>query len=81
MPGSLSFLVSALLAGAAVPFQSGANAMLGRLLGHPLWATLVSLGVSAVLIVPVMAVFRVPVPSSEWRSRGHGGFGSAVPWA
>lgn len=63
MPGSFSLLVSALLAGAAVPFQAGANAMLGRLLGHPLWATLVSLGVSAFLIVPVMIVFKVPVPS------------------
>ncbi|WP_421912534.1 DMT family transporter [Mesorhizobium sp.] len=63
MPGSLSFLVAALLAGAAVPFQAGANAMLGRLLGHPFWATFVSLGVSAVLIVPLMVAFRLPVPS------------------
>ncbi len=62
-PGSLSFLVAALLAGAAVPFQAGANAMLGRLLGHPLWATLVSLMVSAALIVPVMIAFRLPAPA------------------
>jgi transporter family-2 protein len=70
MPGSFSFLVAALLAGAAVPFQAGANAMLGRLLGHPLWATFVSLGVSAVLIVPVMIAFRLPVPSVGMALKG-----------
>ena len=42
-------LLVALLAGAAVPFQAGANAALGRLLGHPLWATLISLAVSVLL--------------------------------
>ncbi|BCH30056.1 hypothetical protein MesoLjLc_19860 [Mesorhizobium sp. L-8-10] len=62
-PGSFPFLLTALLAGAAVPFQAGANAMLGRLLGHPLWATLVSLFVSAALVVPVMLAFRLPVPT------------------
>jgi len=70
MPGTFSFLVAALLAGAAVPFQAGANAMLGRLLGHPLWATLVSLGVSVALIVPVMMVFRLPVPAAGVALKG-----------
>ncbi|QKC90091.1 DMT family transporter [Mesorhizobium sp. NZP2234] len=70
MPSSFSFLIAALLAGAAVPFQAGANAMLGRLLGHPLWATLVSLGVSVVLIVPVMIAFRVPVPTVGMALKG-----------
>ncbi|WP_027051304.1 DMT family transporter [Mesorhizobium erdmanii] len=70
MPSSFSFLVAALLAGGVVPFQAGANAMLGRLLGHPLWATLISLGVSAVLIVPVMIAFRLPVPSVEMALKG-----------
>ena len=32
----------ALVAGAAVPFQAGSNAALGRLLGHPLWAALIA---------------------------------------
>ncbi|BCG79941.1 DMT family transporter [Mesorhizobium sp. 113-3-3] len=63
MASTFSFLIAALLAGAIVPFQAGANAMLGRLLGHPLWATLVSLGVSVALIVPVMMVFKLPVPA------------------
>nr|WMC95033.1 DMT family transporter [Aminobacter aminovorans] len=58
-----SLLAAALVAGAAIPFQAGANAMLGRLLGHPLWATMVSLAVSVALAVPVMLAFRVPVPS------------------
>lgn len=54
--------IVAVLAGAAVPFQGGANAALGRALGHPLWATLVSLFVSAICIVPVLIVLRVPLP-------------------
>lgn len=70
MPGSFSFLLAALLAGAAIPFQAGTNAMLGRLLGHPLWAPLVSLGVSLMLIVPVMVAFRLPVPSVGVALRG-----------
>jgi len=70
MPSTFSFLVAALLAGAIVPFQAAANAMLGRLLGHPLWATLVSLGVSVALIVPVMMVFRLPVPAAGVALKG-----------
>ncbi len=60
--GPLSLLAVAVLAGAAVPFQAGANAMLGRLLGHPLWATVVSLGISLVLVIPVMLASKVPAP-------------------
>ncbi|WP_322414667.1 DMT family transporter [Mesorhizobium huakuii] len=70
MASTFSFLIVALLAGAAVPFQAGANAMLGRLLGHPLWATFVSLGVSAVLIVPVMMGFKLPVPAVGMAVKG-----------
>ncbi|WP_246094043.1 MULTISPECIES: DMT family transporter [Mesorhizobium] len=44
--------------------------MLGRLLGHPLWATFVSLSVSVVLIVPVMMAFRLPVPSVGMALKG-----------
>ena len=69
--GSL-LLFAAVLAGAVVPLQAGANATLGRLLGHPLWATLVSLGISVGVILPVMLAFKVPVPT----------FGEALkgPW-
>lgn len=54
---------AAVLAGALVPIQAGANAALGRHLGHPLWATMVSLAVSAVAAMVVMALLRVPAPS------------------
>jgi transporter family-2 protein len=63
---SLSSLLSmaiALLAGAAVPFQGGSNAALGRMLGHPLWATLASLLVSIVVVLPLLFVMRVPAPT------------------
>ncbi|TPM38515.1 DMT family transporter [Mesorhizobium sp. B2-3-4] len=70
MPATFSLVIAALLAGAAVPFQAGANAMLGRLLGHPLWATVVSLVVSMALIIPVMIAFRVPVPAAGMAFKG-----------
>ncbi len=56
------FLVIAAFAGAAVPFQGGANAALGRALGHPLWATLASLAISAMCILPILMLLRVPLP-------------------
>lgn len=61
-PAALLPLIIALLAGAAVPFQAGSNAALGRLLGHPLWATLVSLGVSVLMVIPALLVMRAPMP-------------------
>jgi bacterial/archaeal transporter family-2 protein len=54
---------AAILAGALVPIQAGANAALGRNLGHPLWATMASLAISAIAAMAVMAVLRVPAPS------------------
>lgn len=53
----------ALIAGAAVPFQAGSNAALGRLLGHPLWAALVSLSVSVLMVLPALWLMRAPPPS------------------
>lgn len=58
-----ALLGTALLAGAVVPFQAGANAAMGRALGHPLWATVVSLGVSMLCVIPVMLAMKVPFPS------------------
>jgi transporter family-2 protein len=55
--------VAALIAGVLVPLQAGANAALGRDLGHPLWATMLSLAVSAICVVPVMLALRVSGPS------------------
>ncbi|GGG66354.1 hypothetical protein GCM10011415_11420 [Salipiger pallidus] len=59
----LPLVIIAALTGAAVPFQGGANAALGRALGHPLWATLASLVVSALCILPVLMILRVPLPT------------------
>ena len=59
----LAFLVAALVSGALVPLQAGANAALGRALGHPLWATVVSLAVSVICVVPVMMALRVSAPT------------------
>lgn len=61
-PAALLPLFIALIAGMAVPFQAGSNAALGRLLGHPLWATLVSLGVSVLMVIPALLVMRAPLP-------------------
>ncbi|MDD0975225.1 DMT family transporter [Pseudomonas fontis] len=55
-------LLIALLAGAAVPFQAGSNAALGKLLGHPLWATLISLAVSVLMVLPALLLMRAPAP-------------------
>ncbi|WP_299999772.1 DMT family transporter [uncultured Cedecea sp.] len=52
----------ALIAGALVPFQAGANAILGRTLGHPLWATVVSLLVSLMCVLPLILVLRLQLP-------------------
>jgi len=53
----------ALLAGAMIPFQAGSNATLGRALGHPLWATVVSLTISLLAVAPVLLALRAPAPS------------------
>lgn len=61
-PAVILPLLVALLAGAAVPFQAGSNAALGRLLGHPLWATLISLSVSVLMVLPALLLMRAPAP-------------------
>lgn len=57
---SLIFL--AMLAGAVVPFQAASNALLGRALGHPLWGSMTSLLISMIVLIPVMALAKVPFP-------------------
>jgi len=56
-------LVLAALGGSAITVQAGLNAQVGRMLGHPLWATLVSLTVSVISIVPILVIFRVTPPN------------------
>ncbi|MDQ2185234.1 DMT family transporter [Alcaligenaceae bacterium A4P071] len=65
-PFSISTLMPlglAMLAGAAVPLQAGSNAGLGRALGHPLWATVISLAVSLLVVLPLIVALRVPMPA------------------
>ncbi|UTV26362.1 DMT family transporter [Photobacterium atrarenae] len=53
------FLTIAVIAGALVPFQAGSNAFLGKALGHPLWATVVSLVVSLAIVLSVIVTMKV----------------------
>ncbi|KJZ38174.1 MULTISPECIES: DMT family transporter [Pseudomonas] len=62
-------LLLALIAGAVVPFQSAINANLTRGLGHPLWATLASLLVSIVVLLPIIVALRLPLPSLAFITR------------
>ena len=62
MPFLIAIVLS-LLAGAAVPLQAGSNARLGVLLGHPFWATAISLCVSGAAIAVVMLLIKVPRPN------------------
>lgn len=60
----LVFLVCfAAIGGAAITVQAGLNAQVARILGHPLWATLVSLAVSVISILPMLLLFRAGVPN------------------
>ncbi|WP_062120914.1 DMT family transporter [Aureimonas sp. AU40] len=60
---SLFLILCAIVTGAAVPFQAGANAALGRTLGHPLWATLMSLAISMACVLPLLLIARVELPT------------------
>ncbi|MEQ4923441.1 DMT family transporter [Proteus hauseri] len=53
----------ALLAGAVVPIQAASNAILARQLGHPLWASAISLLVSIIVLIPLLFIFKVPRPN------------------
>ena len=60
---ALFLIIAAIITGAVVPFQAGANAALGRALGHPLWGTLISLCVSFACVLPVMLLAKVQASS------------------
>lgn len=59
---TLFLLGLAVIAGALVPFQATTNAILGRTLGHPLWATVASLLVSLICVMPLILALRLPLP-------------------
>lgn len=69
---TLAVLIAA-LAGAGLAVQSGSNAVLGRMLGHPMWASFWQFAAGTVLIVAVLLVLRVPMPA-------FGATASAGPW-
>ena len=62
-------LLLATFAGAVVLFQSAIKVNLGRGLGHPLWATLASLMVSILVLLPIILALRLPLPSLAFISK------------
>ena len=69
----LNFLL-AMLAGAALPVQTGVNSTLRQTVGHPLWATIISFSVGALSAGLLLLVLRVPLPTAfpplGWRWLG-----------
>lgn len=63
-----------LLCGALIPIHAGMNAELSRAAGHPLWATLLSFGISFVCLVVGIAWLRPTLPSLS-------SLHAAPPWA
>lgn len=82
MPNYLMVLM-AVSVGGMVVLQAGSNALLGRLLGHPLSASLTSLGVSLGAVCLGLLLVRVPLPATAslggapWWSWLGGLFGAA----
>ena len=57
VPAAMAFF-----AGAVLPFQATSNGAIGKALGHPLWGAIVSLTVSALVLVPLLCLLIVPAP-------------------
>ena len=55
-------LFLAVLAGAALPVQTGVNSTLRASVGHPLWATIISFSVGALTVGALLLILRVPAP-------------------
>ncbi len=56
----LLFLGLAIAAGSVVALQAPINARLGGLVGHPMWATLISFSVGVLSVAAYLLVARVP---------------------
>ncbi|MBO9436990.1 DMT family transporter [Ruegeria sp. R13_0] len=63
-----------LLCGALIPIHAGMNAELSRAAGHPLWATMLSFGISFVFLVVALVWLRPTLPSLP-------SLYAAPPWA
>ena len=72
MFGKSALILAAIAAGALVPAQAGINASLGRLLGHPFWATVSNFAVGLLAILLVVAATRAPMPQASGAA--------AAPW-
>jgi bacterial/archaeal transporter family-2 protein len=66
-------ILLAALAGAGIACQSGTNAVLGRMLGHPMWASFWQFAAGTVLIMAIMVALRVPYPAFAATAAG-------APW-
>jgi transporter family-2 protein len=66
------FLSMAVLAGGGLALQAAINANLGRELGHPVSAAMLSFAVGTLLLFAYVLVLRLPLPSL--------GRISALPW-
>ena len=53
-----------MLAGAALPIQTGVNSTLRATVENPLWATVISFSVGALSVGALLLVLRVPVPAN-----------------
>ena len=60
-PNFAIFIAAA--AGAGLAIQSCTNAVLGRMLGHPIWATFWQFAAGTVFIIMIMMVLQVPQPA------------------
>jgi transporter family-2 protein len=61
----LFWILIAIAAGLANPFQSGTNAELNKQLGTPLWAGIVVYGTGLAALLLLEAVVRQPIPAHE----------------
>lgn len=65
------FVAMAVLAGGMVSIQAPINARLGQVVGHPLWATLISFAVGTATVALLLLINRVPGRFAEL---------AALPW-
>ncbi|MCV0425396.1 MAG: DMT family transporter [Roseibium sp.] len=67
-------LLSAIICGAFIPVHAAMNASLSRTMGHPIWATVVSFGISFLCLCAFLILFRPTLPT--WTS-----FSTTPVWA
>ena len=63
-------LAVAVAVGAAVPLQSAINALMGQTLGHPLYGALANTVVGSLVLLLLVALFRLPAPGLRHAAAG-----------